>query len=155
MISQWIFLPQKQRGLNSLSLSPPPHPDAELHWQLSDSSSSFLRGGAPFRSGPGSGSKAVLETPSSPLAGMCSLQTVSLFVSLPFVKKEFKINNAPGAFFSFFSAITHNFTSHKALFQTRLLPRLISPSHILNVECCRRTKKEGSELQYGHSIDKL
>ena len=39
---------------------------------------------------PGSGSKAILllETPSLPLAGVCSLQTVSLFVSLPFIKKK-------------------------------------------------------------------
>lgn len=53
-----------------------------------------------------------------------------------------------------FSVIGHNLTAHKALFLTHLLPRLISPSHILNVECCRR-KKEDSELQYGRSIDKL
>lgn len=80
--------------------------------------------------------------------GSCIVCRLSVFV-------WFEINNAPGAFFSFLSAIRHNLTSHKALFLTHLLPRLISPSHILNVECCRRKKKEDSELQYGHSIDKL
>lgn len=81
--------------------------------------------------------------------GSCIVCRLSVFV-------RFKINNAPGTFFSFLSAITHNFTFHKTLFQTRLLPRLILPSHILNVECCRRKKKnKGSGLQYGHNINKL
>ena len=49
----------------------------------------FPKRWCPLSFWPGSGSKAILlETPSLPLAGMCSLQTVSLFVSLPFIKKE-------------------------------------------------------------------
>lgn len=65
--------------------------------------------------------------------GSSIVRRLSVFV-------RFKINNAPGTFFSFLSAITHHFTFHKTLFQTHLLARLILPSHVLNVECCRRKK---------------
>lgn len=43
----------------------------------------------------------------------------------------FKISSTPGTFSSFLSAIAHNFTSHKVLFSTHLLPKLILPPQIL------------------------
>lgn len=91
--------------------------------------------------------------------GSCIVCRLSVFV-------WFEINNAPGAFFSFLSAVRHNLTAHKALFLTHLLPRLISPSHILNVECCRRKKKKTQnssmatvltnfESQILHQLDRI
>lgn len=38
-----------------------------------------------------------------------------------------KINSTPGIVSPFLSAISHNFSSHKAPFQTHSLPKLISP----------------------------
>lgn len=65
-----------------------------------------------------------------------------------------KINSTPGIASPFLSAISHNFSSHKAPFQTHSLPRLIPPFPSLRVECCER-KNMGSALWCHHSNDKL
>lgn len=67
----------------------------------------------------------------------CFLWRVSVFV-------WFKINTTLEMVSSFLSAIARNFTSHKVLFQTHLLPRLIQPPQILKVECCRRKHRAQS-----------